>query len=251
MNNITSWPSWRPTHPFPNLSSDEVHLWSTRLDCPATNVGACRDLLSKGEIKKADRFHFDVHRNRYTVGRAVLRLLICRYTKIRAERIQFEYGPQGKPFLRHNGQKGVLCFNYTDSDNVALYAFSRNRELGVDLECMPRDVRYDAIAERKFTPAEASAIRAFPEAQRQQAFLACWTRKEAYGKALGVGIRYPLDSVEMCRELSEDKMTVDHGPGYWSLQQLRPSPNMVATLVSAGKSCPLRYWHWPEENIGR
>lgn len=255
LNNITSWPSWRPTSPFPKLSFDEVHVWSTRLDCPAANVEACRNLLSQGELKRADRFRFDVHRNRYTVGRAVLRLLISHYTQIPVEKIRFDYGPLGKPSLPNNGQEGVLCFNNTDSGDVALYAFSWNRELGVDLECIPREVKHDAIAERKFTQAEAAAIRAFPEAQRQQAFLACWTRKEAYGKALGVGIRYPLDSVEMCCELGKDQMTVDHdqpsdGPDYWSLQQLRPSPETVATLVSAGKSCPMRYWHWPQENVG-
>ena len=255
MNSISTWPSWQPTNNFPSLPSDEVHVWSTRLDCSAENVALCRELLSQGETKKADRFHFEVHRDRYTVGRAVLRQLIFRYTKIPAHAVRFDYGPLGKPSLPHNWQEGTLCFNNTDSGDVALYVFAWNRELGVDLECMPRDVRYDAIADRKFTTAEAAAIRAYPDAQRQQAFLACWTRKEAYGKALGVGIRYPLDSVELCLELDKEQMTVDHrkhpdGPDSWSLQQLRPSTSLIATLVSAGESCPMRCWHWPEENLG-
>lgn len=105
---------------------------------------------------------------------------------------QLRFGPHGKPAL-HPQTRPPLQFNYTYSGAWALYAFARHRDLGVDLEIPPRRfINPVRLAASRLTPAEQHAWRALPAAHRDTALLACWTRKEAHGKALGCGVRYAM-----------------------------------------------------------
>jgi 4'-phosphopantetheinyl transferase len=102
---------------------------------------------------------------------------------------------------------------------------------------------------RKFTERESEALRVLPDQKGRQAFLACWTRKEAYGKAKGFGICYPLDSVDLCIDCTNSSMTIaddtlPNGDEYWTLQQFYPNENFVAAIVYAGDTRELRYFDY-------
>lgn len=174
------------------LPEGEVHVWHASLERPAWIVEGMRELLAGEERRRADRFRFERDRARYIVGRALLRGLLARYLGAAPEELMFEYGEYNKP---------ALCdgpwFNLSHSGATALYAFSDTGEIGIDVELDDRDFAGRRVAERFFSPAEVSVLRSLPAEAQPRAFLACWTRKEAFIKARGDGLSLPLDSFDV------------------------------------------------------
>lgn len=227
---------WKKTTDRPPLAANEIHVWATTLDVKDETLGHLRSYLTEAEHQKAQRLRLAVYRNRYIAARGILRWLLGGYLDIYPGELRFLYGALGKPSLPGVNGDPALEFNATDSQAVGLFAFSQERELGIDVECIPRALDHEQIANRKFAPVEARTLLDLPEAARQEAFLACWTRKEAYGKALGVGIRYPLHEVILCKGLGDATLTVvDEKSRRWILKQIRLDAMSIASLVVAGR----------------
>jgi 4'-phosphopantetheinyl transferase len=174
------------------LPAGEVHVWRASLERPAPVVARMRERLADDELLRADRFRFERDRSRYIVGRALLRGLLARYLDAAPEELEFEYGQFDKPALRDGP-----WFNLSHSGAVALYAFSNDGEIGIDVELDDEDFASERVAERFFSPAEVSALRSLPVEAQRRAFLTCWTRKEAFIKARGDGLHLPLDSFDV------------------------------------------------------
>jgi 4'-phosphopantetheinyl transferase len=225
---------WESVQNPPELLPDELHLWWVPLSAPAPVTNELAALLSSSERARADRFHFERHRQAYILGRSTLRLLLANYTGTAGREITFTLGPYGKPALATDTVAETLGFNYSDAGAHALYGFTWNADIGVDLENLDREVGFDRIVQRRFTPAEADSILGLPEARQRTAFLACWTRKEGYGKAEGWGIRYPLDSEELCVDCETDRLDLQTGNGKaknWVIQQIYPTERFVGCVV--------------------
>ncbi len=186
---------WRPAVPRPRATAslrEGIHLWAVDLDSLSDTLSAC---LAAADIRRGERIVDAGKRRLYLGGRAGVRFLLSAYTGIPANDIRFGFGARGKPELLDGG--GRLRFNYSLSGNRVLYALAKDRELGVDIEVLPRRTSADCLAARKLTAAERIAWNAMPKRVQNDAMLCCWTRKEAYGKALGVGIRYNLGQVAL------------------------------------------------------
>jgi 4'-phosphopantetheinyl transferase len=181
---------------FPGLALDaaEVHLWQASLDGRPADI--FESFLSADELARANRFHFVKDRNHFVVARGLLRNLLAAYLGVNCTELNFCYGAQGKPFLLLDGQTQIN-FNVSHSHGRAAFAFSRGRELGVDLEYVKGDFDDELIANQFFSRAEVLALRTVPIEQRKQAFFNCWTRKEAYIKARGEGLSLPLDQFDV------------------------------------------------------
>jgi 4'-phosphopantetheinyl transferase len=171
---------------------NEVHVWRGSLSRRPGEVARLRDLLTPHEYARADRYRFERDRSRYIVGRAALRLLLARYLDAEPEELEIGYGEFDKPYL-----DGGPSFNLSHSGSVALYAFASTGELGIDVELDNADLSREHIAERFFSPAEVSMLRALPAEVQPRAFLSCWTRKEAFVKARGDGLGLALDSFDV------------------------------------------------------
>lgn len=236
--------SWQTVDEVPPLPPGEVHLWWQDLGSGRLDFESLHGLLSEREKRRVERFKVDGVRREFTAARGILKLLLSAYLDVTPDRLKFQYGPLGKPSLPALNGGDELCFNYTDSEGFALYAFAWNRELGVDLEMLSRQVRYHRIIQRRFAPRESEALQAMPDEQQRRSFLACWTRKEAYGKALGVGIRFPFDCREMCVDCSSSPLSLDdHVNGdAWDIHQLYPTDGFVAALVHPSGELTQRYW---------
>ena len=132
-----------------------------------------------------------------------------------------------------------------------LYAITRGRKIGIDVERIGRDLKGDAIAERFFTPREVAMLRALPPDMQTQGFFACWTRKEAYVKARGDGLSLPLDQFDVS-VAPEEPAALLHTKGdpseasRWSLKDLTPGPGYAAALAVEGDAWLLRCWQWRE-----
>src|SRR6185295_10633961 len=150
-----------------------------------------RATLEAGELERAGRFHFEKHRRHFVVGRGGLRYVLARYLDLKPEEFRFSYGEYGKPALEE------IQFNMSHSHGVALFAVARDRELGVDVEHVRADFASEDIAQRFFSRVEVAAFNALQKEEQVAGFFRCWTRKEAYIKAIGRGLSEPLDAFDV------------------------------------------------------
>jgi 4'-phosphopantetheinyl transferase len=211
-----------------------VHVWSVWLDAPAAVNLEYRDLLSPAEIARADRFVFEHLTRSYELSHGALRLLLAHSLNCRPQAVEFNYGPRGKPFLQGDSR---IRFNMAHSGQLALYAFTLDVEIGVDVEEM-RDVPdIEQIAAHYFCQAEAAELKATGGGKPAiQAFFRCWTRKEAYIKAVGDGLYIPLDQFQVTLGADAPAKFVHSGnepsvAAHWTLQHLDPAPNYVGALA--------------------
>ncbi len=223
------------SHRF-SLSAGELHVWSANLDLDLGRLNVLKELLSDDEQARAGRFRFWRDQRRFIAGRGILRQLISRYFHIHPRSIEFHYSEFGKPFVLD----GDLGFNLAHSQDSILYGFCLSKDIGVDLEYLRPIEDVTSIASRYFSPAETRAILGVPVEQQNELFLSYWTLKEAYIKAIGQGLSYPLDAFEVSiPDLLEPRLLEIHGDdssSIWSLFSLRPEANYVAAVAARGES---------------
>lgn len=209
-------------------------MWRASLDWPQAVVAELVGLLSEDEQRRADRFRYERHRSRFIAGRGLLRMLLSRYLGTPAAALRFGYGPNEKPWLASPGP----WFNLSHSGDVALYAFSSQVEIGIDIELATADVGREGIAEHFFSAAEVRRLQSLPRALQPMAFLECWTRKEAFIKARGDGLSLPLDSFTVAfgpdapAAVLHTSWSRDE-PGRWTMFDLsEPDEGFVAALAT-------------------
>ena len=231
------------------IGPHEVHVWRARLDPPPTALRQLEATLSRDELERAARFRFPIHRDRFVARRSVLRLLLAGYLRLPPADVRITYTEYGKPVLAP-GHTTDVRFNLSSSDHLALYAFARGLNLGVDVERIRPGIPEESVAERFFAPAEVAALRALPQSHQPAAFFDCWARKEAYVKAQGMGLSLALDSFEVSFGDGGPArlLRTVHDPqeaGRWTMQALDPAPGFAGALVHEGPPCPLQFWQWP------
>lgn len=185
--------SWSQASPAaPTLRANSIHVWSLGLDDPA-DVESEAHVLSSDELARSRRFLFARDRIRFIRCRSALRGLLATYLETTASDIRFEYLSCGKPQVACHQNPQALQFNVSHSASMALIAVGSNCQLGVDIEKIRWDVDTPHQAERFFSPRERASLRALPDHLRVPGFFACWTRKEAFLKATGDGLSFPLE----------------------------------------------------------
>ncbi|HEV7217131.1 MAG TPA: 4'-phosphopantetheinyl transferase superfamily protein, partial [Chloroflexota bacterium] len=147
-----------------------------------------------------------------------------------------------------------LRFNLSHTDGLALLAVTRERELGIDVERVRKGIAREGIAERFFTTTEVADLRALPADSQDDAFFACWTRKEAYVKARGEGLSIPLDQFAVSLLPGEPAalLHVALDPDEvkrWSLHDLDAGPGYRAALLVEGHN-PTLSWRVPSFDDG-
>jgi 4'-phosphopantetheinyl transferase len=224
------------------LAGREVHLWAVRLEASESTVAEVSAWLSPDEIARAGRFRFDKHRRAYVLGRALLRALVASYLRATPAEPKFVYGPKGKPALA--GAGGQLDFNVSNSGDLAVYTFTLGCEIGVDVEHKRRMVDMEAVARRFFASGEVAELMNLPEADRHEGFFNCWTRKEAYIKAIGDGLSVPLGSFEVtlqpdapARMVSLNGSTA--AADCWTLHAFTPAPEYVGAIAYRDRERPV------------
>ena len=219
------------------FAAHAIEIVTTRLDTQPETVRALAELLSAEERRRADRYDFDRHRRRFIVARARLRQLLAMRLMTRPEAVELVCGAHGKPALAPRSGGPDWRFNVSHCDEMAVYAFSRGREVGIDIEAI-REVRdADAIVSHFFSRTEREAYLALDPGERMLGFFNCWTRKEAFLKALGHGLSHPLDCFDVSLAPGEPAgiLRVKNTPGCdsgWCLNSFTPSPGFVAAVVA-------------------
>lgn len=183
---------------LPALTTGTVIVFQISFDSLTGRYSNLFALLDGDERERANRFRFQEDRQVFAFTRASLRLILGAYLGIKPASIQFSYTSYGKPYLpAGSGAPGRIEFNVSHSGRFGLIAVARSAEVGVDIECFKQHVEFMDLTERFFSPMEYASLKNLPETQRMHAFYRCWTRKEAYIKALGRGLSQPLDSFDV------------------------------------------------------
>ena len=237
------------------LAADAVHVWRVDLRVAMECVQRLETTLSSAERGRAVRFRFPEHRERFTVSHGALRDILSRYLDIPASELVFEANAHGKPALALP-EHAWLQFNLTHSGDLALVAVTRDRPVGIDVEHKSPPDDPARLVAQFFSANENAAFSALPESQREAAFFAGWTRKEAYIKALGEGLSTPLDQFDVSlapdrpARLLTDRLNPDH-PNHWSLLDVDPDaidPEYAAALAIAGPRPTLTLYRWLPPN---
>lgn len=226
------------------MKKTEIHLWTVPLAAVGTEKYGILEVLSPDERKRAEAFRFDRHRNSFILGRALLRFILGEYLGRAPRDIIFSYGANGKPAL--NDSNPPLHFNLAHSENRVVYAFTQAGELGVDIELVRSLPDFESIARSFFSAAERDQVLGLPADQRAEGFFNCWTRKEAYLKAVGDGLMVPLNSFQVSLlpgqpaafiQLSGDRYAMSQ----WSLFHLDFPDGYIGALAIPFVGCTV---HW-------
>jgi 4'-phosphopantetheinyl transferase len=241
-------PSWQAAAQQPPPAPEEIHVW--RIDL-AAGAGSPADaqVLSRDEHERAGRLRCEHARARFIAGRSALRRLLGDYLGAAPQAVTFRYGPHGKPGLP-TGASPSLTFNFSHSKDLALLAVANARELGIDLEYRHRGISVEPLARYILCECEATALRRLPVERHKQALLTAWTRKEAYLKALGVGLARSLKSVSAGIADEDDEAAVrqlEDAEGrsrLWTFVPLAVHPEYLACLAVPASDWTLRCYDW-------
>ena len=212
----------------------EVHVWAVWLKASPPVNRAYRCLLSPHEMARADRFVFEHLTRSHELSQGALRLLLAHSLKCQPGDVAFRFGPRGKPMLQGDSR---MRFNMAHSGSLALYAITVDCEIGVDVEELRDIPELEQVASHYFSKAEALQLLSIAdEMATREAFYRCWTRKEAYIKAVGDGLYLPLDQFQVTL-LSDAPAKFIHigddsaAAAEWTLQHLDPAPNYFGALA--------------------
>ena len=244
----------------PGWASD-VQVWRISLRAARPVIERAWELLDPTERLRAQAFRGEHLSRRFILRHAARRTLLAAELGTAPEALLFGPGPAGKPHVLPAAGKASpgpghpIEFNDTDSGDEALVAMTCGRRLGIDLE-ERRALDSDLWATRSlFAPAERAALDALPEARREEAFFACWTRKEALLKALGTGLQVAPDVIPVPvgplppTGVSLTAQPVD--PARFTIRDLEVGPGLAAALALEGESGTVEWreweWRWERE----
>ena len=234
-----------PPHNF-IVSEEVVHVWRADLEVDESSQRSFLKLLAPDEESRAGKFRFAKDRRNFIAARGMLRVLLGKYLETNPAEISFEYSRFGKPGIANSN---ALRFNITHSQNIALFAFTKKFTIGIDVEFVNPDIEVKDIAKKFFSTNEIMNLLALPVKQQALGFFNCWTRKEAFIKAVGEGLSFPLDKFEVSLEPGKPaKLLATHwepaAVSKWSMYSMSPEPNFVGSLVIEGLVEEVAFWNW-------
>jgi 4'-phosphopantetheinyl transferase len=240
---------WTAPPARPALGVGDVHVWRATLGGGPARAATFERVLAPDELARAGRFYFQRDRDRFVIGRGLLRTILASYLGMEPDLLSFAYGPFGKPALDARCGGGWLSFNLSHSADVAVLAVARARQVGVDVERVRADFATDEIAERFFSRGEVSVLRGLPPETRADAFFRCWTRKEAFIKARGDGLSLPLDQFDVAFAPGEPAALLRTAweaseALRWGLRELDPGPGFAAAVAAEGTEWYSTCWQW-------
>ncbi len=230
------------------LDAARVDVWRIDIEDHVDRLPALQGWLNDEERSRAFRFVHERKQRQFIIARAALRDILGRYLGRGASEVAFDYTEHGKPRLSGEQGKSGLRFNLSHSRDLALCAVTLNRETGIDTEYIRPDRADESIARRFFARDEVKALLALDEADRAAAFYHCWTSKEAYVKALGDGLRRPLDT--FCVSVNPELAALLHVDGHaeeagqWVFEALPVPADYMGVCAVSGASARWRFFRW-------
>ena len=222
------------TAPFPDLLNGDIHIWTVPIDVPESQVEYFQSVLTPEEKSKASFFKFEPSQHSYLVTKAVLRILLSGYLNIRPVDIVLGAHKKGKPYLVHDAS---IFFNLSNSHDLCVYAFSRDAEVGIDIEKIRDLPDIDQLIAKNLTSREKKYFQKDP-VNKLTKFFRFWTFKESFLKAIGEGMRLTPENLEFSVENGTIKLrSVNYGfdGSDWRFKGFTREGNYTGTLAYSGK----------------
>jgi 4'-phosphopantetheinyl transferase len=223
-----------------------LDLWHCDLALDAERIRDCEQLLSADEKQRAERLVFAGKRQEFIVTRACLRQVLSAQLDCSAQELTFVKNSHGKPELSEKFAVSRLQFNLAHSHGRAILAVTSAATVGVDLEMLREGTDCMALARRFFSATEQQALQGLQGDAQRRAFFSCWTRKEAFVKALGNGISYGLDkfSVPVSPGINSGAINCTKSGRPWSFYDLPVDAGFYAAVVTEEAHAELRFWQF-------
>ena len=239
--------NWQSAPDNLELSRRHVDVWLTSTNAGEAQVRAYTKHLSREERARAQKFGSKTARTEYIITRGLFRRVLSDTAGLDLAGTDFLYAEHGKPYLDGRITGRDIAFNVSHSHGLALVALALGGRLGVDLEKVRPEVAWRDLAKRYFSVAECRALQRYPEEDGRNAFFACWTRKEAFVKALGAGVSYGLGGFDVSVDPMEDYAALtlrspDENAGGWLIRSLPVPAGYAAALALDRPVCRFRLW---------
>ena len=224
------------------MSQHQVDLWWENIDNHAAGISELWRILNEEERSRAKRFRLEKHQRRFIFRHGMLREILGRYLQMAPGEVRLRNGPGGKPAIA--GEDSMIRFNLSDSGGYALYAVACGREVGIDVEVIRPKPKAPELVNRFFSAKEREAFQKLGADEKVTAFFAGWTRKEAYVKAIGKGLRFPLDRFDVSLKPGDQNALLNVAgasdqTNRWLLRDIDLGPDFRAALaIEVGEKCP-------------
>lgn len=238
-----------------SLNEQEVHIWNLDLNnINDSNKKNLKEILSEDELARAAKFKFDIDRERFDCGSALLRIFIYMYTSNSPKLISFKYNKYGKPEIAREQNNNNLHFNMSNSQGMLCIGFIKNESIGVDIEVIKPIKDFQDVANNFFSDSEIQQLKIFPEDKTLEGFYTCWTGKESFIKFSGEGLSYPLKDFDV--QVKELKIGVTYNYNLhvkkneqtFFVEAFRLNENLVGAYTLNDKPNGTIYWTF-DENI--
>ncbi len=241
---------WREISEIPPVAPAEIHVWRISLARPSAEISQLQNILSADETKHAARFHFAHDARRFIVRRAVLRQLLAANLDLCPEEIEMISANFQKPKIATVQNSRRLQFSASHSGDWALIALAQNCEVGVDVEQHRPLPDAADLVKSFFSDWEIAEFTRLPEPARMEGFFNCWTRKESFVKALGLGLAYPLKQFSVTLAPGQPAALVEfagdaNAREKWSMISLDVASAHAAALVFEAEPVAIRGFEWP------
>lgn len=226
------------------LAANEIHVWVAELPLLACHEEWCGSLLSDDERARSERFLVESERRRYKLCRGLLRQLLSAYTGVGPEVLRFVYGSHGKPLGAGRLAEVGLEFNLAHSGDLAVYALTLGRRVGVDVERAKDVPEAEQIVARHFAIEERAAWQRVAAEERLAMFFRVWTRREAFVKATGKGLGEGWNAFAVTAAASGARLLHISGDaaaaGQWTLCDLELPQPYFGAVAAEGSGLRVR-----------
>jgi 4'-phosphopantetheinyl transferase len=230
-----------------HLGATDVHVVRVPLDGPVDLRVSAR-LLDDDERRRADGFVYECDRRRFIVAHAAMRVMLGRCVGRPPAALRFIRGAYGKPELID--VPSMVRFNLSHAGEVALLAIGLGHDVGVDVE-QERPIDELLLSRYCFSANEQAALASLPAAERRSAFFRCWTRKESFVKAIGLGVSLPLQAFDVGitskgAPLLQSCAAAPVEPTRWRIVSLSVDDGYAAALTTSREHRRVVLWMLPE-----
>lgn len=230
------------------LESNQLHLYYLQAVPAQKHLDFFASLLSQSEHEKIIKYKQHQMRNMSTIARGALRFILASYLRTSPREVSFDYNANGKPLLSEKYSE-TIHFNIAHSEECLVLGFTRDSELGIDVEKIIDLTDSEAIARNYFTPEEREDLQKVPKGERLRAFYNCWTRKEAILKAIGKGLSQPLNTFRVSLIPGEPCELLGASSSHeacngWKLLHLTPFPEYVGAVATKSRSLDILEWRF-------
>ncbi|MDB6096738.1 MAG: phosphopantetheine-protein transferase [Francisellaceae bacterium] len=228
-----------------NLDPKNIHVWRVNLPLPKKVINRLINNLSLDELDRLKKISFPKHKEMFIISRGVLKDLIARYLNISVKNIFLSFNEYGKPFLKYHN----LYFNVSHTKGCLLYAFCLKTSVGIDIEKRETITDILSLATLFFSENEYLRFLELDNSEKPLAFYRCWTRKESYLKAIGIGLSFPMNQIEVSfyPDQKAELINTNYKTGdlkSWRLKEIILDDNFIACLASQAPYNLICLWNW-------